>query len=140
MYSITSKVSIASSMMSITGNAIRDFNISTISLVVAVVSAIIATVYHRRQREGMIKTRILGSTIIVMSLCFIIMICWYVTQPAVMSIILTLQGNVPAEGNNVVTLLQLAVNFWGVIAIVVLLVTYGIMQAQRRDYRGEYYQ
>lgn len=128
--------------MAMIGSIITNFNLSTCGLTMAVGSAIVATIYHsRRQYDIMIKkpTRILGSLIVVMGLIFCIMIAWYVAQPATMSVILAMEGNIPAEGNPVVTLLKLAVNYWGAICIVLLLVSYGIMQAQKRDVRGERY-
>ena len=86
-------------------------------------------------------TRILGSIIIVMSLIFIIMFMWLATQAPLMLLILSfeteLTGHMPTKGDWTITILKIVANYWGIIAIASLLVTYGIWQAQKRDYRGE---
>lgn len=83
--------------------------------------------------------RILASTIITISICIFVMIFWLLTKSPLMRVVLDIEAQLGGEGSDAITLLKVVVDLWGVVVVVTLLATYGVMQAQKREWRGERY-
>jgi hypothetical protein len=65
------------------------------------------------------------------------MILWWFTTIILTGTVNVLAPQISVEGNPALTILRHFINLWGVIGVVIVLVYYGLSQAQRHDWRGE---
>lgn len=74
---------------------------------------------------------------ITMILIFLIMICSRLMAPVLMAVVNALAPQISVEGNPALAIIRHIINLWGVLGIIIVLVYYGLSQAQRHDWRGE---
>jgi len=87
----------------------------------------------------LLPCRILTSITVTIFLVFMIMSIWWIMAPVTQAVINALASQISAEGNPAVAIMRHIVNLWGVVGVVIVLLYYGLSQAQRHDWRGEYY-
>jgi len=81
--------------------------------------------------------RIFTGTIVAMAIVFLIMITWYIAQPATMAFVLALDPLQAAEAANAVTMIKFAVNNWAAIGVVLTLGTWGVWFIAKYMAKGE---
>lgn len=86
----------------------------------------------------LLPCRILSSLVVTISLVFLIMMVWWLLAPVTLAVVNVLAPLTSAQGNITVAIIRHIVTLWGVVAVVVILIYYGLSQAQRHDWRGEY--
>lgn len=84
-------------------------------------------------------SRILQSLAVMMSLVFLVGATWALMAPITMAVVNALDNQIPAEGNPALSILRHFVNLWGIVAAAIILFVWGLQQAQRHDWRQEYY-
>jgi hypothetical protein len=55
-----------------------------------------------------------------------------------MAVANALAPEIPSEGSASLSIIRHIINLWGAVGVIIVLVYYGLSQAQRRDWRGEY--
>jgi len=82
--------------------------------------------------------KILTSLAITIFLCFLLMSFWWLTKDFTMAVANALAPEIPSEGSASLSIIRHIINLWGAVGVIIVLVYYGLSQAQRRDWRGEY--